>query len=58
MQSLEALLLETQPPCPDHWGHFTDQEEITRNRVCGSSHAVLKKGVMKEIQPNTELPRP
>lgn len=49
MQSLEALLLETQSPCPAYWGRFTDQEKSTRNTVCGSSHAVLKKGVMKEI---------
>lgn len=53
MQSLEALLLETQPPCPAHQGRFTDQEESTRNTVCGSFHEVVKKGVMKEIQPST-----
>lgn len=58
MQSLEALLLETRPPCPAHWGRFTDQEKSTRNTESGGSHVVSKKGVMEEIQPTTELPRP
>lgn len=50
---------DTQPPCPAHQDRlFYCLEGGTRNIVYGSSLAVLKKGVIGEIDPTTKLRRP